>query len=83
MEDGRAHGSAGCNRFTGGYKVSVDSIEFSGMASTMMACAPAVGEQEQRFHQALGAARKWRITPEGRLVLSDAAGKDLARFMRQ
>ncbi|WP_165943572.1 META domain-containing protein [Roseicella aquatilis] len=81
-EDGRAHGSGGCNRFTGGYEVKGDHLTFSQMGSTMMACEPPVGEQEQRLHQALGAARRWRIAPEGRLLLLDAEGKVLARFAR-
>ena len=81
--DGRVAGSGGCNRIAGSYTLAGETIGFGQMISSMMACAPAVGEQEQRFLQALGATRRWRITPEGWLLLLDAEAKPLARLVRQ
>lgn len=73
-----ARGSGGCNRFFGGFRIEGEAIAFERMASTMMACAAGM-EQEQSFLTALGAAKTWAI--EGRtLLLRDADGKPLARF---
>jgi putative lipoprotein len=80
--EGMVAGSGGCNRLAGGYSLSGEGIAFTRMAATRMACVPAVAEQEGRFLRALGEARRWRITPEGRLLLLDAAGVALGRLAR-
>jgi putative lipoprotein len=80
--DGRISGSGGCNRIAGSYTLSGETIGFGQMISTMMACAPAVGEQEQRFLRALGETRRWRIDATGALLLSGADGRRLA-LLRQ
>lgn len=79
--DGRAYGSGGCNRFTGGYTLDGPSLRFGAMASTNMACVPAAMDQEQRFHQALAAVRGWRVE-NGILRLTDEAGAAVLRFSR-
>ena len=81
--DGRISGSGGCNRIAGSYSLAGETIGFGQMISSMMACAPAVGEQEQRFLRALARTKRWRITPEGWLLLLDAEGGRLARLVRQ
>lgn len=83
MPDGRLAGSGGCNRIIGGYTLQGETITFSQMGSTMMACPPAMEEQERRFLRMLGEAKRWRITPEGRLLLLDGEGTALARLVRQ
>lgn len=75
LGDGRVAGTGGCNRFNGPVEVKGQSIHFGSLAATMMACSPAVMDQEQRFFAALAAATQWKRTPERKLVLSDAAGK--------
>jgi heat shock protein HslJ len=56
--DGKLSGSAGCNRYSGTYTVSGNSITFSSpMASTMMMCDAAVMEQENAYLKALGEAK--------------------------
>lgn len=51
---GRVSGTAGCNRFNAAYKADGDTLRFSSVAATRMACAdPAVDEQEQAFLRAL------------------------------
>jgi putative lipoprotein len=79
--EGRAHGSGGCNRFTGSYELDGASLRFGRMASTRMACAPAAMEQERRFHEALAAVAGWRLEG-GLLHLTDAAGASLIRLSR-
>ncbi|NOG71315.1 YbaY family lipoprotein [Roseicella sp. DB1501] len=79
--EGRVAGIAGCNRIAGGYRLAGQSITFDGLASTMMACLPPLGEQEERFKHALGAVRRWRPDPAGPLLL-DAGNRVLIRLAR-
>jgi putative lipoprotein len=79
--DGRAYGSGGCNRFTGGYTLEGPSLRFEAMASTNMACEPPTMDQEQRFHQALAGVRGWRIE-NGILHLTGEGGAPLLRLSR-
>jgi heat shock protein HslJ len=44
--DGKIGGSVGCNSFGGDYKVNGDKITFSQIASTVMACADPLMQQE-------------------------------------
>ena len=81
--DGKVSGSGGCNRIAGSYTLAGETIGFGQMISSMMACTPAVGEQEGRFLRVLGQAKRWRITPQGKLELLDPAGVVLARLARQ
>lgn len=74
----RAAGSSGCNRFTGGYELDGESLRFGALASTKMACAQGM-DQEQAFHSALTRTAHWRLSAGG-LELLDAKGNELARF---
>jgi len=56
--EGRASGSGGCNRFTGSYTFDDGQLVFGPMAGTKMMCPEAVMDQEDRFHQALGAVER-------------------------
>lgn len=79
---GRAHGTGGCNRFTGGYVLEGAALRFGPAAQTNMACEPAAMEQEARFHAALATVRGWRIEA-GALLLLDADGAVRMRLARQ
>lgn len=71
---GQLAGRAGCNRFTGSYRLQGAAMEVSGVATTRMICVPALMDQESRFMQALGATTAWRIQPDGRLELGGPGG---------
>jgi copper homeostasis protein (lipoprotein) len=74
----RVSGSGGCNRLTGTYTLNGDSITFSKVAATMMAC-PKGMDTEQHFIRTLDTAKSWKII--GRLLeLDDADGTLVARF---
>jgi putative lipoprotein len=76
--EGRAVGSGGCNRFTGSYTIDGAALSFGPVASTRMACPPAVMDQEGKFFAALGDARGWRVDDAtGKLILLDAGGAAL------
>lgn len=72
-EDHHVAGTGGCNRFSGSYVSSGDSLAFSALASTMMACVEPAMTQEKWLTEALSQARTWRITGEQLELLRDGA----------
>lgn len=78
-EGARALGSGGCNRFTGGYTLEGDTLRFTPLAATKMACPDL--ETEAAYFAALAATRGWRLAGD-RLELLDEAGAPVARFER-
>ncbi|WP_237213135.1 YbaY family lipoprotein [Falsiroseomonas oryziterrae] len=80
--DGRVQGSGGCNRFAGSYTREGATLRIGQVAATMMACAPALSDQERRFFAALEAVRGWRVE-NGLLHLTDASGATVIRAAAQ
>lgn len=80
--EGQAHGSGGCNAFTGGYTLDGATLTFGPLASTRKACPPAIMNQETRFHQALGEVRGYRFE-NGLLILLDAESVPVMRLWRR
>jgi heat shock protein HslJ len=79
-DDGRASGTAGCNRFSGGYEVDGDSLSFGPLAATKMFCGEdGVMEQEQRVFAALEATRSFTIDGSA-LTFVDEGGAMLLAF---
>lgn len=77
-DDGKVSGRGGCNGFGGNATVRGRTIRFSRMISTMMACAPDVMNQEQRFLKTLERVQRWSIERRtGRLVLLDPGARPL------
>ena len=77
-EENRVAGSGGCNRLMGSYQLDGETLSFSQMATTMMACADGM-QTEHAFLGALEAVSAWEITGLN-LTLKDGAGDDVARF---
>ncbi len=69
----RASGRGGCNRFSGEVQIAANSIRFGELASTRMACVPALMDQEDRYLRALREVRSWKIE-NTKLLLLDSAG---------
>jgi len=80
--DGRASGSDGCNRFSGGFKADAKSLRFLQLASTQMACAPEVMAQASAVTGALDVTRSYRADGE-RLELLAADGTTVAVYAAQ
>ena len=73
---GGVSGTAGCNRFSGGYQTDGTTIAIGPLTSTFMACTEPEGimDQEQGFLAAMQAATSFTL--EGTtLVLFDAEGR--------
>jgi heat shock protein HslJ len=75
----RVSGSTGCNRVMGTFTQSADSLRFSKMATTKMACPGSLDIQERDFLSALNASATAAIAGNT-LELQDAAGKVRLRF---
>lgn len=71
-------GWSGCNRLVGGYRLDGNRLEFTGVASTLMAC-PGDQETERAFLGALRAAASWDVSGQ-HLHIHGADGALLARF---
>jgi heat shock protein HslJ len=72
-EDGTVSGSAGCNRYNGGYTADAATIDIGPLASTRKACEPDVMTQEAAFLAAMENATT--VTIDGSsLELRDADG---------
>jgi heat shock protein HslJ len=81
--DGKVSGSAGCNRYTGTYTTSGNSITFSSpMATTMMMCDAPVMEQESAYLKALGEAKTYAVKGD-QLTLTGANNTSLVVYKAQ
>jgi heat shock protein HslJ len=84
FEEGRVHGSAGCNSYSGSYQISDDAITVSELAITEMACMEPEGvmEQETTFVEFLTGAQTFRLAEEQlQIVTSD--GHEMLTFIPQ
>ncbi|WP_286743954.1 META domain-containing protein, partial [Aquabacterium sp. UBA2148] len=66
---GQLAGRAGCNRFTGSYRLQGAAMEVSGVATTRMICVPALMDQEARFLALLGQVTSFQLQRDGGLEL--------------
>lgn len=73
----RAHGHAGCNNFFGNFETRGDTLTFSALGSTMMAC-PEGMDTEQAFLDALGKTNRHQIS--GQFLTLFADDRILARL---
>ena len=77
--EGRVSGNATCNRFSGPYALSGDSLAFGALISTKMACADStLNAQEIALLGALEQTRQWRMA--GDTLVFTGPGGELARF---
>lgn len=81
-QDGRVSGNGGCNTIGSRATIRKSAITFHRPVGTLMACPPAIMEQERKFLDALTRTRRWRIDAAGKLLLSGAYGKPLATFTK-
>ena len=75
--DGRLSGNASCNRLIASYTVDGSKLTISPAGTTMMACPPAVMDQERKLVDLLGTVSSYNIDREGTLILATASGKKI------
>ena len=77
LPNGRLAGSATCNRILGSYETQATKLRIQPAGTTMMACPPALMNQERKLLDLLPAVASYRIDKTGALVLSTADGKTI------
>ncbi len=66
---GQIAGRAGCNRYTGSYRLQGAQLSVGSVATTRMICVPALMDQENRFLKLLEEVRSFQLQRDGSLVL--------------
>ena len=81
MDENRLGGSSSCNRYSGEYELEGTKFTVGdNMASTRMACAPALMNQEDRFLKLLMSVDQARFGDHGELLLSTPEGDTIRAF---
>lgn len=69
--DGKLSGSTGCNRFSGTYRVNGSHMTIGTLATTRMACAEALMNQEAAFVEAVSSISQFTFDATGALLLKN------------
>jgi len=69
------HGKSGCNRFRGGWAQNGSTVKLGPLASTMMACDPALMDLEQKFLKTLEAVTTVSYDTTGAALLKAPDGR--------
>ncbi len=70
IED-RAHGSGGCNRYSGSYKRTDNGLSFGPMMQTKIGCEAEINHSEQQFHATLARVSQLRQSADQLELLGD------------
>lgn len=76
-KDFRLSGNASCNRLIASYTVNGNKLTISPAGTTMMACPPALMDQERKLIDLLSTVTHYSIDPTGALTLTSASGKQI------
>ncbi len=72
---GRVSGSSGCNRYTGVYRLTGETLQLGPLAGTRMAClSQDMADLERRFLVAMEAVRGFEVAADGALRLTGPEG---------
>lgn len=74
-DDGRLHGRSSCNHYGGSYAVEGSTLTVSQLMGTLMACAPPLMAQEQRYLELLKATQRYELALDGALTLVTGDGQ--------
>ncbi len=75
--DGRLAGRGSCNNYFAKYTLTGEGLTISQAGGTMMACAPAVMNQESLFLDILRNVRRFDLSEDGALVLRADDGRTI------
>lgn len=70
-------GVASCNRYTTSYTLTGEGLSIGTITTTLMACDPALMEQEASFLKYLASVERFDINDSGQLVLYTSQGASL------
>lgn len=71
----RVSGRAGCNRFNGSWQQTGATVKFGPLATTMMACPPALMDMERKFLSTLEAVTTLGFDETGAALLKAQDGQ--------
>ena len=74
LSDGKVAGSTGCNRLMGSYEINGKQLTIQPGGTTMMACPPALMNQERKLLDLLPTIRQFRVDATGALILQTERG---------
>lgn len=75
FDGARLSGSAGCNRFSGGYSAAEGTLTAGPLMATEMACPGAGMTQEQTFFKLIAAPVSLTFADDGTLILTGSEGR--------
>jgi len=75
FDGNRMSGSAGCNRFSGGYSAAEGTLTAGPLMATEMACPGAGMTQEQAFFKLMAAPVSLTFADDGTLILTGSGGR--------
>jgi len=75
--DGRLSGRASCNTYSGEYTLTAEGLTVAKIATTRMACAPALMRQEDLFLAVLRNLQRFTLSPDGALILHAGDGRTI------
>jgi len=75
FDGSRLSGSAGCNRFSGGYKTADGTLTAGPLMATEMACPGPGMKQEAAFFQLMAAPVRLTFADDGTLIFTGSAGR--------
>ncbi len=80
--DGKVGGTVGCNSFGGDYTIEGETITFSAITSTLMACAEPIMEQESAVLGSLVDTVNFKVSGNT-LTITSADGNSALTFERK
>jgi heat shock protein HslJ len=80
LADGVASGFAGCNTYSGPYRLEGSNLRFGRLATTVMACGPAGSAVETSYLDRLSRVAHYALTRSG-LDLEDASGARVLAYV--
>ncbi|MGH8168649.1 MAG: META domain-containing protein, partial [Woeseiaceae bacterium] len=76
-EDGTVSGRASCNSYGATWTLTGEGLTVSRGHSTLMACSPALDNQEREFLRVLESANRFDITDDGALMIHAVSGETI------
>lgn len=76
-DDGHLYGRGSCNTYNARYTLTGEGLSVQNPATTLMACAPSLMEQEARFFGGLQGVQRFEIDPTGALILHGPPGRTI------
>lgn len=78
-DEGRVHGTSGCNLFNGSFEVNGQKLSFDGFMQTLMACDEATMQQEFSYMKLLADTQSYSITGDTLTIVTSNGSLSFVR----